>query len=355
MARIRTLKPEFWTDEKVALLPALTRLVFLGLISQADDAGRLVDNVKLLDGLLFPYTDDTCAEALDDLARTERIIRYRSSSGQPLIQVANWEKHQKVDKPSRYVLPAQEDSESSRDSRESVARVSRPDLRPTTPERGTAIPEKRIDQTTGREEAKAEMQEAANAHYESLPPEKRAAFKAEVRGVVSGDNAVSWKNGKTGLPIPWEERPPRLRLALDALTKGSAESLHWALVFVHRQQDDPLELPTAEQVQRRPKPGTEAAAVLTEYPGGAYRPATTFGLEPVGPKPEPAPVVDLEAERIKRWEEEHRDEAERIRSVLASKLASGAAEVPKGERAARAWADAEYRKRILERARAPAA
>lgn len=106
MARIRTIKPEFWGDEKLALEAPLTRLVFLGLVSQADDAGRLIDNVKFLDGLLFPLTDDTSREALDRLARIGRILRYSSESGQRLIQITNWAKHQKVDKPSLYTLPA---------------------------------------------------------------------------------------------------------------------------------------------------------------------------------------------------------------------------------------------------------
>jgi hypothetical protein len=136
MARIRTIKPEFWTDEKLSLLDPLTRLVFLGLVSMADDAGRLVDNVKLLDGQLFPCTDDTCRDSLDTLARTGRIIRYRSDSGQELIQVANWHKHQRVDNPSKYNLPAPPETVAKLSivSREDVAKVSPSDLRPSTPD-----------------------------------------------------------------------------------------------------------------------------------------------------------------------------------------------------------------------------
>lgn len=146
MSRIRTLKPEFWGDEKMACLDSTTRLVFLALISLSDDAGRLVDNVKTLDGIIFPETDDTCADALDTLARMSRVDRYRAASGQRIIQLVNWTKHQKVDKPGKYVLPGpppqhqenQDDTESSRHSREDVAtssenpRAPTYDLRPTT-------------------------------------------------------------------------------------------------------------------------------------------------------------------------------------------------------------------------------
>lgn len=140
MARIRTIKPEFWSDEKMAFMTPLERLVFLGLISLADDAGRLLDNVKQLDGLLFPETEDTCRDALEKLAKFDRIIRYESESGQRLIQVVNWSRHQKVDHPNQYVLPAppghngngggpkgsgKRAAHGSRDSREGLANDSR--------------------------------------------------------------------------------------------------------------------------------------------------------------------------------------------------------------------------------------
>lgn len=146
MARIRTIKPEFWQDEKLAPLPPLDRLVFLGLISQADDAGRLNDNIRLLNGLLFPDTDDDCSGSLETLARLGRVLRYTSDSGQRLLQITNWEEHQRVDNPSKYTLPPpppevvepQGDTEPSGDSSEGLARTegdpSVPilDQRPTT-------------------------------------------------------------------------------------------------------------------------------------------------------------------------------------------------------------------------------
>ena len=100
MARIRSIKPEFWADEKLAPLDALTRLVFLGLISMADDTGRLVDNLKQIDAMIFPCTDETSREALATLSRIGRIIRGKTANGQPVVQVANWQRHQRVDHPN---------------------------------------------------------------------------------------------------------------------------------------------------------------------------------------------------------------------------------------------------------------
>ena len=100
MPRIRSIKPEFWTDEKMAPLTPTDRLVFLGLISNADDAGRLVDSVKMLDGILFSLTDDTSGPSLDELERVGVIERGLTESGQRVIQIVNWSRHQRIEKPN---------------------------------------------------------------------------------------------------------------------------------------------------------------------------------------------------------------------------------------------------------------
>lgn len=119
MPRIRSIKPDFWQDEKLSPLSPLTRLVFLGLISQADDAGRLLDNVKTIDGLLFPMTADSSEQAIEELSTLGRILRYEGPSGQRLIQVTNWDKHQKVKNPAKYNLPGP-DGKSSVESTEGL-------------------------------------------------------------------------------------------------------------------------------------------------------------------------------------------------------------------------------------------
>jgi len=100
MARIRTIKPEFWQDEKLAPLPEIDRLVFLGLISMADDCGRLLDNVKVIDAFIFAESSRTSRESLATLSRIGRVERGKTASGQRVIQIVNWTKHQRVDKPN---------------------------------------------------------------------------------------------------------------------------------------------------------------------------------------------------------------------------------------------------------------
>lgn len=100
MPRIRTIKPEFWGDEKLAPCSVTTRLVFLGLISMADDAGRVVDNPKVIDAFIFPETSETCRGSVDDLVAMGRLRRGRTASGQRILEIANWTAHQKIEKPN---------------------------------------------------------------------------------------------------------------------------------------------------------------------------------------------------------------------------------------------------------------
>jgi hypothetical protein len=126
VARIRTIKPEFWGDEKLAPLPPLTRLVFLGLISMADDRGRLTDNQKRIDAFIFPETSDTTRDSIEELLAIGRIRRGLTASGQRIIEITNW-RHQKIEKPNYLgALPdiVQELTADSPTSRGSVGEAS---------------------------------------------------------------------------------------------------------------------------------------------------------------------------------------------------------------------------------------
>ena len=45
--RIRTIKPDFWTDAKVSKLTYLARLLFIGLWNVADDEGRFKSDPRI--------------------------------------------------------------------------------------------------------------------------------------------------------------------------------------------------------------------------------------------------------------------------------------------------------------------
>lgn len=103
MARIRTLKPDIWTDEKFALLSTGAKLLFIGAISTADDAGRIRAHPALLKATVLPLdraTPQDITKWLRELEAASMIGLYQVR-GEALAQLANWAKHQRIDNASR--------------------------------------------------------------------------------------------------------------------------------------------------------------------------------------------------------------------------------------------------------------
>lgn len=115
MARIRSIKPEFWKSETIASLPFRDRLTFIGLWSYVDDNGVGFDSYKLISAELFGLEDDprevrdNTRECLARLADARLITRY-TLDGKRYIRITNWDEHQRIDRPNkpRYPLPTAE-------------------------------------------------------------------------------------------------------------------------------------------------------------------------------------------------------------------------------------------------------
>ncbi len=64
MARIRTIKPSFWSSRTAALTTRDARLLAVGLISMADDEGRFIANHSAISGYVYPHDADVTAAKL---------------------------------------------------------------------------------------------------------------------------------------------------------------------------------------------------------------------------------------------------------------------------------------------------
>jgi hypothetical protein len=62
MPRIRTISPEFWSDEKVMSVSWPARLLFLGIWGFADFKGDLCKSLMELQAMIFPGDNDTKME-----------------------------------------------------------------------------------------------------------------------------------------------------------------------------------------------------------------------------------------------------------------------------------------------------
>ncbi len=95
MSRIRTIKPEFFLDDELAELPPLTRLLFIGLWTIADCAGCLHDRPRRIKAQVLPFDDCDPEHMLQDLHRSNFILRYRVAN-EAYIKVVNFNKHQRL-------------------------------------------------------------------------------------------------------------------------------------------------------------------------------------------------------------------------------------------------------------------
>lgn len=95
MARIRSIKPEFWSDVKIANLPKATALFFIALWNFADDQGIIEDDSRTLSLRIPIYRSQDVHKMLYALWK-EGLIKRSPCDG--LVFITGW-KHQKIDRP----------------------------------------------------------------------------------------------------------------------------------------------------------------------------------------------------------------------------------------------------------------
>src|SRR5438132_6602197 len=93
MPRARNLKPSFFTNDELAELSPLTRLLFAGLWTIADREGRLEDRPKRIKTEVLPYDVCKINRMLQDLHDHGFIFRY-ATEGRQYIQILAFVKHQ---------------------------------------------------------------------------------------------------------------------------------------------------------------------------------------------------------------------------------------------------------------------
>lgn len=106
--RIRTIKPEMWADEKIGSLSRDARLLFVGLITMADDDGRLRALPAAVIGHVFPYDDDVTlaklAKWMRELEESGLVVTY-TAGDRPYAWLTGWAKHQKINRANPSELP----------------------------------------------------------------------------------------------------------------------------------------------------------------------------------------------------------------------------------------------------------
>lgn len=93
MARARNIKPGFFTNDELADVDPIGRLLFIGLWTMADREGRLEDRPRRIKAEVLPYDDADVDMLLKSLEESGFILRYTAGNDR-YIQVLNFDKHQ---------------------------------------------------------------------------------------------------------------------------------------------------------------------------------------------------------------------------------------------------------------------
>lgn len=109
MARIRTIKPDFWTDEKLTECSISARLLFIGTWNFADDNGNLDRSAKQIKARVFPLEQLDCEPLLQELIAQGLLIEY-SYEERLYLHIQGFNKHQLINRPSKPTCPLFDDS-----------------------------------------------------------------------------------------------------------------------------------------------------------------------------------------------------------------------------------------------------
>lgn len=98
MARIRSIKPEFWTDPDIVAMPMAARLFLIGCWNHADDYGVLRDDPERLRLQIMPADPIDAVDIVDELVESKFLVRMIAPDGTALLVVRTFTIHQKIDK-----------------------------------------------------------------------------------------------------------------------------------------------------------------------------------------------------------------------------------------------------------------
>lgn len=174
MARIRSIKPEFWTSEQITECSPNARLLFIGIWTFADDNGVHPASVKRLKMEVFPSDDFTQADIAAMVAElvAAGLLRPYNVDGEGFWQVTGWH-HQKIDQPTyKHPLP---DGSLPRNVRRRLAepdstnKVQRTDAEQGSPNDQRPFDERSVRERRGEERKGEELSSSLRSEDSQSP------------------------------------------------------------------------------------------------------------------------------------------------------------------------------------------
>ncbi len=219
MSRIRSLKPEFWTDRKVVGIEnPWARLLFMGMWNFAMcDLGHLEDDALALKLRILPAENVDADELLTDVLKSEMVIREQLADGTSYLVIPSFGRHQKADTRWNSRCPT-------------CSRLNPSNLPETQPSSGESAGEKvNSPQERLGEERRVKNSSSNSADAEPDPDDPGHRPDVERLCQLLLDLMASNGSRKRYITKAWR-REARLLLDRDGISIGLAEHvLRWAL------------------------------------------------------------------------------------------------------------------------------
>ena len=288
MARIRTIKPEFFLDDELAELPMVARMLFVGLWTIADCEGRMEDRPKRIKAQILPFDDCDVDGALQSLNDAGFIQRYEADGGKYIV-VTNFRKHQRlsgIEAQSRSVIPppgsnqeaVEKRSGSAQENNQSLAQ----ELQKTAENKAAGGSSCDIEETAGNDRVIAIS--PSDAEDKSLKNNGRLEAEATEKHCRSNEEAANVQEGKGK-----ERKGKEVNLSAepDEIAEPKADDPGSAAPMPADDNPSPISgelLPAEVQKPARQKPADDSGeqeacrATWAAY-SGAY--LDRYGVEPV--------------------------------------------------------------------------
>jgi hypothetical protein len=166
--RIRTIKPEFFEDERLALLPPHARLLFIACWMMADRNGVLENRPALLKARVFPYEigEKSDPSRLLPMLFPDKFLVPFDAEGKSYLWIPGFDKHQRIsgkefDSDGKYPVPSLEITMGKQLGSEGEV----PEKPPGAQEQGTGNREQGKDKASQTERMKRTAQ--FNAEFDS--------------------------------------------------------------------------------------------------------------------------------------------------------------------------------------------
>ena len=210
MARIRTIKPEFWTDGNVVKLSPLARLFFIGMWNfTLCDHGHVADDPFRLKLQILPADDVNPQDLLSEIMAAGRVQRIADSSGRSFLHIKRFEDHQKIDPRWKTRCPAcaQNDSLEPAETQVSLREPRRdsPELSLGRDGKGREKDLSSEPDEFGQWYARYPRKEAREAAKRAFPKaRKKASLQELIEGLDRYNAAVKGKEREfIALPATW--------------------------------------------------------------------------------------------------------------------------------------------------------